>query len=117
MRMGRTELKLLREALLALLVVALTFLNFGHTSAVFAAGGRVVVTGQSICGEQSTSHAGEHFVCHACRPDNVAMPPPPLGVEPVCFALSPVRYDDAVDPAALRPTMDRAAPRGPPPTA
>ena len=83
-----------------LLVLALTFLNFGHTSAVFAAGGRVVVTGHSICGEQPAQRDGDHFACHACRPDNVALPPPPLGVAPVCFAMSSVRYDDAVDPVS-----------------
>jgi hypothetical protein len=114
MRTGRTERWMAREALLALLVVALTFLNFGHSSAVFAAGGRVVVTGHSICGEQPTAHDGDHFACHACRPDNIVLPPPPLGVDPVCFAVSPVSYDDAVDPVALRPTRERAAPRGPP---
>ena len=103
-----------RDALLALLVIALTFLNFGHTSAVFAAGGRVVVTGHSICGEQPATHDGEHFACHACRPATVALPPPPLGVEPVCFAVAPVRYDDAVDPVAMRPTIDRPASRGHP---
>ena len=44
MRTSRDHRRLARETLLALLVVALTFLNFGHSSAVFAAGGRVVVT-------------------------------------------------------------------------
>lgn len=107
----------MREALLALLVIALTFLNFGHSSAVFAAGGRVVVTGHSICGEQSAPRDGEHFACHACRPDAIALPPPPLSVEPVCFAISPVRYDDPVEPAVLRPSADRPASRGPPPVA
>jgi len=112
--MGHIERWMAREALLALLVVALTFLNFGHSSAVFAAGGRVVVTGHSICGEQPAAHDGDHFACHACRPDTVALPPPPPGAEPVCFVVLPVRYDDAVDPVALRPTIDGAAPRGPP---
>jgi hypothetical protein len=114
MRLGHIERWMARDALLALLVIALTFLNFGHTSAVFAAGGRVVVTGHSICGEQPAAHDGDHFACHACRPDAIALPPPPLSVEPVCFAVAPVRYDDAVDPVALRPTRDTASPRGPP---
>ena len=114
MRIGLTKRWMARDALLALLVLALTFLNFGHTSAVFAAGGRVVVTGHSICGEQPAQRDGDHFACHACRPDNVALPPPPLGVAPVCFAMSSVRYDDAVDPVARRPIRNIAAPRGPP---
>jgi hypothetical protein len=114
MRIGHIGRWMARDALLALLVIALTFLNFGHTSAVFAAGGRVVVTGHSICGEQPAAHDGDHFACHACRPDAIALPPPPLSVEPVCFAVVPVRYDDAFDPVALRPTRDTASPRGPP---
>ena len=114
MRIGHIGRWMARDALLALIVIALTFLNFGHTSAVFAAGGRVVVTGHSICGEQPAQHDGDHFACHACRPDTAALPPPPLGVEPVCFAVAPVRYDEAVEPVALRPTIDRPASRGPP---
>ena len=48
-----------RDALLALLVLALSFLSFGHQSAVFAAGGRVVVTAHSICGDPaSPTHPG-----------------------------------------------------------
>jgi hypothetical protein len=114
MRTGLSERWIAREALLALLVVALTFLNFGHSSAVFAAGGRVVVTGQSICGEQSATHGGDHFACHACRPDSIGLPPPPIGVEPVCFAVFRVHYEVAVEPAALRPIVDKAPARGPP---
>lgn len=104
----------MREALLALLVVALTFLNFGHSSAVFAAGGRVVVTGHALCGEQTAPNDGDHFTCHACRPVAAALPPPPLGLELVCFAIAPVLYGEAVDPIAVRSTTRQALPRGPP---
>lgn len=77
---------MLRDLLLALLVLAMSALNFGHQSAVLAAGNRVVVTAQtSICGDPLAPASGEHFACHACRPDAIALPPVPAGVEPVCF--------------------------------
>jgi hypothetical protein len=82
-----TSRRALRETLLALLVLSLTFLNFGHQSLVFASGGqRVVVTGWSICGDQGPAAPGDHFACHACRQDLPALPPPPASVLPVRFA-------------------------------
>ena len=103
-----------REALLALLVIALTFLNFGHTSAVFAAGGRVVVTGTSWCGDPVAPKDGEHFTCHACRQDAPALPPAPVAVAPVQFNACAVAY--SADPAAMPAPSVRFAvrPRGPP---
>ena len=114
MRFGGEQRVWVREALLALLVVALTFLNFGHTSAVFAAGGRVVVTGHSICGDQQAPNDGEHFACHACRPVAIALPPPPVAVEPVCFTVVSVDYADVELPPLPLPRLIAARPRGPP---
>ncbi len=105
---------LLRETLLALLVVALTFLNFGHSSAVFAAGGRVVVTASSICGDPGTPPDGAHFTCHACRPDIGALPPPPSAVEPVCFVATRVAYATPFAATETRLPFGLARPRGPP---
>jgi len=114
MRMHLNHRRAVRETLLALLVVALTFLNFGHTSAVFAAGGRVVVTGHSICGDQGAVNQGEHFACHACRPAIADLPPPPAEPEPVCFAVAAVTYRAA--PASNDSSAGLLAfePRGPP---
>ena len=104
-----------REALLALLVVALTFLNFGHTSAVFAAGGRVVVTSHSTCGDQQTPSDGEHFAGHACRLDQAAdLPPTPADAVAVVFAASPVVYADLCVAAADLTFPPVAQPRAPP---
>ena len=103
-----------REALLALLVVAITFLNFGHSSAVFAAGGRVVVTGHSICGDQSAPNDGDHFACHACRQDVPALPPTPACAVPVVFAVMPVFYATAIVGLSVTPRLLAARPRGPP---
>lgn len=103
-----------RDALLALLVLALTFLNFGHTSAVFAAGGRVVVTATSICGDPMPAGAGDHFACHACRQDVASLPPPPALAEPVVFAVAPVAYVPALPVTFAAPLLRTADPRGPP---
>jgi hypothetical protein len=81
---------------------------------VFAAGGRVVVTATSICGDPFDTHAGEHFACHACRPDALALPPAPTGVEPVCFRAEAVVY---ASPAALGSSVTKVSgigARGPP---
>lgn len=105
-----------REALLALVVLAVAFLNFGHQSAVLAAGGRIVVTATSICGDLGAlPAAGDHFACHACRPAPSALPPTPQTIEPVVFAMVPVTYAEPA--AATRASTARFAgnPRGPPP--
>jgi hypothetical protein len=81
-----------REALLALLVLALAFLNFGHASAAFAAGGRIVVTATSLCGDAGAAPAGDHFACHACRPNTTALPPQPCVFEPAERIVASVGY-------------------------
>jgi hypothetical protein len=112
--MGQVERKLYREALLALLVVALTFLNFGHSSAVFAAGGRVVVTATSICGDQQTPYGGDHFACHACRPAAAVLPPAPAGIVPIDFAAETIAYAAPLIAAPLLAFRLAANPRAPP---
>ncbi|MBN9305260.1 MAG: hypothetical protein BGO82_08880 [Devosia sp. 67-54] len=103
-----------RDVVLAALVLALLFLNFGHSSAVFAAGGRVVVTAQSICGDQPAPVAGDHFACHACRPALAVLPPPPATSVAAEFAIVPVVYAlPALVQPLLTPGRD-AQPRGPP---
>jgi len=104
-----------REVLLALCVLALAFLNFGHQSAVLAAGGRVVVTGHAVCGEAGAiPAAGDHFACHSCRPDAAVLPPPPAGIVPVVFAVLPAH--PAVRVIVPRPAAAhrQGNPRGPP---
>ena len=104
---------MLRDLLLALLVLALLALNFGHQSAVFAAGGRVIVTDASVCGDPMSPAAGEHFACHACRADVAALPPAP-SAEPLCLIPTRVAYPADL-PAIARPELfGIAAPRGPP---
>lgn len=103
-----------REALLALLVLSLVFLNFGQSNAVFAAGGRVVFTGVSVCGDHGPLAPGQHSACHGCRQDVPALPPAPAVVEPVVFVSRPAFYPvlSVVSEAAAPGTAFR--PRGPP---
>jgi hypothetical protein len=103
-----------RETLLALLVLALTFLNFGHSSAVFAAGGRVVVTGVSICGDQNSTTPGDHFACHACRQDVAGLPPPPVTFCQVIHGVVPVVYVETAVAQVTAPVTGAPRPRGPP---
>jgi len=106
---------MLREALLALVVLALAFLNFGHESAVLAANGRIVITAHSVCGDPGTlPSAGDHFACHGCKPDLAAVPPAPVAAEPVRFCAQAVAYADAAPVSRLAPFFSIASARGPP---
>ena len=115
---GLTRQPIVRDALLALLVLGLTFLNFGHTNQAFAAGGRIVATTSAFCGNPFVPADGDHAPCHACRIGiPVDLPPPPVLVEPVAFIVAPVVYP----PAPWHSFRDAQAPpplpRGPPLTA
>jgi hypothetical protein len=105
----------LREALLALVVLALAFLNFGHASAVFVANGRIVITAHSVCGDPgSLPPAGDHFACHGCRPDVAALPPAPVSALRAEFCAQKVIYAAAVPATPLAPFTASATARGPP---
>ena len=104
-----------RETLLALLVLSLAFLNFGHSSVAFASDGHVVVTGTSFCGNPLMPDAADHVSCHACRIGNAAdLPPPPVLVVPVAFAVAPVAYAAPVTATGTRSALTAARPRAPP---
>ena len=105
---------LLREALLALVVLALAFLNFGHESAVLAANGRIVVTAQSVCGDPASMPAGDHFACHACKPDAMALPPAPVTALPVRFCAWAASYADITPALPVAPSRLVPEARGPP---
>ncbi len=103
----------LRETLLALLVVALIFLNFGHVAVT--ASGDFRVTPDSWCGDPLLPDSPAHSPCHACRIGGGAdLPPAPICIEPVAFEALSVAY---ADPAvAFEPPVHTriAQPRGPP---
>jgi hypothetical protein len=107
-----------RETLLACLVLALAFLNFGHSNLSFAFDGHTVVASASpLCGDP-VHHPGEQDhqqPCHACRIGGGAdLPPPSCAAVPVAFGVLPVAYADT--PALLPPPRLglTAHPRGPP---
>ena len=107
--------QLWQDALLALVVLALAFLNFGHTSAVFAAGGRVVVTADSICGDPGAfPSAGDHFACHGCKPHVALLPPAPEVPDRIAFAAARVSDLPPETPAGPRTTQTGGSPRAPP---
>ncbi|MEO6178385.1 MAG: hypothetical protein ABIP15_01315 [Devosia sp.] len=114
MGLGRTNRgSVARETLLALLVLALAFLNFGHAS--ISLGGELKLTPEIWCGDPMLPDSPDHSPCHACRiGSSVDVPPAPVCVEPVSFAVTPVVYAD-IGAAFLSPVpLGSAHPRGPP---
>lgn len=103
----------LRETLLALVVIALTFLNFGHVAV--SASGDFIVTPDSWCGDPSLPDSPSHAPCHACRIGSGAdVPPPPAAIEPIAFAVTAVVYSAPVATIDLPLHSRPAQPRGPP---
>lgn len=113
MNTGGRQRIYLRETLAALLVVALTFLNFGHSPA--AAGNDLEVRPGSWCGDPLLPGSPDHPPCHACRIGSGAdLPPASSCAETVWFVATAVAYD-APDMSIGPPIRARPAqPRGPP---
>lgn len=101
-----------RETLLALAVIALTFLNFGHVSVT--ASGDFQIVPDSWCGDPLQPDSPTHAPCHACRVDGAALPPPPVEAAPVCFTTVAVVYEPLSLPIAAPVGRSLAQPRGPP---
>jgi hypothetical protein len=113
MNTGGRKQVYLRETLLALLVVALTFLNYGHASV--SAAGDVQITPDSWCGDPLLPDSPDHSPCHACRIGSGAdLPPPPACVDPVSFDAMPIAYAAPIAPIDLPLQARQAQPRGPP---
>jgi hypothetical protein len=102
----------LREMLLALAVVALTFLNFGHVSV--SASGDIQVTPDSWCGSPLAPEGTPHSPCHACRADGAALPPPPAAIEPIVFIVTDLAYVAPIAAIEVPLHSRPAQPRGPP---
>jgi len=81
-----------REALLALLVLAVIFLNFNTASIAVATDTQVTAPAiTSFCGDHPPGDCSQ-IVCHACRPNIADLPPPPSAVVPVVFVAARVVY-------------------------
>jgi hypothetical protein len=102
----------LRETLLALAVIALTFLNFGHVSVTAA--GDFRFTPDSWCGDPLLPDTPSHAPCHACRVGGADLPPPPAAVQPIAFVAVPIAYAAPVAPADLAAHRGLPQSRGPP---
>jgi hypothetical protein len=102
-----------RDTLLALLVLALVLLNFGHAS--IGTGGELTLTPDSWCNDPLVPISAEHPPCHACRIGSGAdLPPASAEGVPACFNVARVVYAapaaaQAADTLTLAPR-----PRGPP---
>ncbi len=101
-----------REIVLALAVLALTFLNYGHVSV--SASGDLQITPDSWCGSPLAPADIAHAPCHACRVDGAALPPPPTCIEPVAFVAVAVAYAAPLPVAPSARHTHPALPRGPP---
>ena len=102
-----------REILLAAVVIALTFLNFGHVAV--SASGDFRITPDSWCGDPLAPGSADHTPCHACRIGNGAdLPPPPAAIEPVAFVVAPGAYAAPLAQFDLPVHTRPAQPRGPP---
>jgi hypothetical protein len=102
-----------REIILAAVVVALTFLNYGHVAV--SASGDFRATPDSWCGDPLAPGSAEHAPCHACRIGNGAdLPPPPACIEPVTFVALPVAFFAPLATIDLPVRARPAQPRGPP---
>jgi hypothetical protein len=102
-----------REILLAAVVVALTFINYGHVAV--SASGDFRVTPDSWCGDPLAPGSAAHAPCHACRIGAGAdLPPPPACIEPVIFVAVPVVYVAPLAVIDLPLRARPAQPRGPP---
>jgi hypothetical protein len=113
MNTGGRKRVYLRETLLALLVVALTFLNYGHVSV--SAAGAVKITPDSWCGDPLLPDSPDHSPCHACRIGSGAdLPPPPACAKPVSFVATKFAYAAPLATIELLLRARPAQPRGPP---
>jgi hypothetical protein len=104
----------LREVLLALLVLTLTMFNFGHSNFAIATGGHFVVIGSSFCGDPMVPASADHAPCHACRIGGGAdLAPPPVVTTPV-FVVVCAHFADSRPQIETASRLSPANPRAPP---
>ena len=114
MRTGGSKQAYFRETVLALVVLALACLSYGHVAVSASVGLRV--TPDSWCGDLPAPGSPDHTPCHACRIGSAAdVPPPSDCIEPAAFVAMPVAYSAPPAAPELRAQARRAQPRGPPP--
>lgn len=107
---------MLRETLLALLALGVFCLNLNTASVTVAEnlGAQAVVQTISLCGDSTDGGDASHLVCHACRPNLPAVPPPPEMAVDACLGAVPVVYAPYITAVGSRPRQAGPGPRGPP---
>ena len=111
---GRT----LRELILAMGLLALVFLAFGHQPASAGAAdpgfrfadGSVPV----FCGDAPGEDAGAHGPCHACRVSAADLPPPPCDAKAAFTGFAVIAYPPVEPAMAHRVPHLLKASRAPP---
>jgi hypothetical protein len=107
----------LAELVRALAVVALVFLNFGHSPVLAHQADPAI---QSLCGDALVSGDAEHgqhqnVPCHACRIGGAAdLPPLPADVDCVLALVGDVVYAAGPVPPQAAVPQQVGSPRGPP---
>ncbi len=111
------------ELVLALLVLALVFFNFGHAGGTdLRAGANIAfdlaaapTAAADLCGKAPDGHAGFANPCHACRTGDAAdLPPAPDCAEPAFVALATLYAPLAATPVHAPHLRERPPGRGPP---
>jgi hypothetical protein len=113
--------KIVRDVLLALVVLALIFLNFTHITSDLRAGSNMAldlssIAADSFCGDLHPADHQDHSpVCHACRIGGAAdLPPAPCLATPAfaeTVAVAFVEPHEVVPQAfAVSPLTPRAPP-------
>jgi hypothetical protein len=102
-----------REFIFATVVIALTFLNYGHVA--ISASGDFRVTPDSWCGDPVAPGSADHAPCNACRIGHGAdIPQPPGAITPVTFRAVLVAYVQPFATIDVSSKARPAQPRGPP---
>lgn len=103
-----------REALLALLVLALVFLNFGHV-APSAGAAYQPASALSFCGDPLLPGDSGHAPCHVCRIGaGAGLPPPVAVVLPAALSVEPVLFAAVLTRAVAAHFEIITQPRAPP---
>jgi hypothetical protein len=105
-----------RETLLAVLVLSLFCLNLGAAGEAFAHDGPAAVAAHTDarCGDPLPGDSHGHVVCHACRPSIPVLPTPPEISVDACLVAVPVVYAPSGSIPPAPPRTAWPSPRGPP---
>lgn len=112
---------LMKEALTALLAVALLFLNFAHQAPAIAYSADLTAylvadgTPAPLCEKHPGDHASHDTTCHLCRLGaGLDLPPPPSTASCIPLVASLVVYGDTGGAPSIRAASPASGARAPP---